>query len=173
MIGFAFLLSGDATYLIAGALGEAHTTEELEDARKAGSIWSYVANVEASGRDVDHVVLTPSGVLAVETKWRFRGATETWLRESAVKAESAARQARLVLKSKTIDVRTDVRPLVVVWGGARREIPGHQVVGGVEVIRGDHLLTWLRGCATGMLAQDHAAALQAKLEVFAATHGVT
>jgi hypothetical protein len=170
MIGFAFLLSGDAAYLIAGALGEAHTAEELEAARKAGSIWSYVANVEASGRDVDHVVLTPSGVIAVETKWRFKGATEAWLRESAVKAESAARQARLVLQSKTIDVRLEVRPLVVVWGGARREIPDHQIVDGVAVIRGDHLLQWLTGRATGRLAQDHAAALQSKLEAFAASH---
>jgi len=109
-------------------------------------------------------------VIAVETKWRFKGATEAWLRESAVKADAAARQARLVMQSKTIDVRTEVRPLVVVWGGARREIPYHQIIGGVEVIRGDHLLTWLKGCATGMLAQDHAAALQAKLEAFAASH---
>ena len=170
-VGFAFLLNGDAAYLIAGALGEAHTEEELETARKSGVIWSYVSNVEASSRDVDHVVLTPSGVLALETKWRFKGADAAWLASAAAKAETGARQARLVLQSKGIDYRTEVRPVVVVWGGARREIDDAQVVAGVDVVRGDHLLSWLQQCSVGPLAEDHAEDLHAKIATFAARVG--
>lgn len=170
LVGFAFLLSGDAAYLIAGALGEAHTGEELESAQKAGLIWSFIPNVEASSRDVDHVVLTPSGIVAVETKWRFKGASDQWLAYAAAQAEAGARQARLVLQSRGIDHRAEVRPVVVVWGGAGREIKDAQAVAGVDVIRGDHLLRWLEQCARGPLAQDHAEALHAKLVGFVDSH---
>jgi hypothetical protein len=170
IVGFAFLLNGDAAYLIAGALGESHTSEELEAAMKAGLIWSCVPNVEASGRDVDHIVLAPSGVLALETKWRFKGANNQWLHASAEKADKAARQARLVMQAKPIDLRTAVTPVVVVWGGARRELPLEQLVAGVAVVRGEYLLTWLERCSRGRLAQDHAEQLQSKLVAFAASH---
>ena len=173
IVGFAFLLNGDAAFLIAGALGESQTEEELESAQKAGTIWCAVPNVEVSRRDVDHIVLTPSGVLAVETKWRFRDADPRYLGWAAAKAQAAARQAQLVLLSKGVDYRTEVRPVLVIWGGARRELPMAQVVDGVDVVRGDHLVEWLQQCARGRLAQDHAEALQNKIVAFAASHSAT
>ena len=172
IIGFAFLLNGDGAFLIAGWLGESHTVEELEAAKKAGLIWSGVNNVEVSGRDVDHIVLTPAGVLSVESKWRFKGADRRYLAWATGKAADAARQAKLILQSKGIDYRTDVRPVLVIWGGARRELPMVQVVNDVTVVRGDHLQEWLKASSRGRLAQDHAEALQAKLEVFAKAHSV-
>lgn len=72
IVGFAFLLNGDATFLIAGAMGEGQTQEVLDEAREQGLIWSSVANIEVSRRDVDHLVLTPAGVLALETRWRVK-----------------------------------------------------------------------------------------------------
>jgi hypothetical protein len=170
VVGFAFLLNGDGAFLIAGALGESHTEEELVTAKKAGSIWGAVPNVEVSRRDVDHIVLTPSGVLAVESKWRFKGADQRYLGWAAAKARAAARQAQLVLLSKGVDYRTDVRPVLVIWGGARRELPMAQVVDGVDVVRGDHLVEWLQQCARGRLAQDHAEALQSRIVALAASH---
>lgn len=167
-VGFAFLLGGDAVYLIAGALGETHTTEELESAKKAGLIWEHVPNVEASNRDVDHIVFTPAGVLALETKWRFKGIDQRWLQWTARQAQAAARQARLVLQAKPIEYRTEVRPVVVVWGGARRDLQPVQTIDGIDIVRGDHLLTWLESCSRGRLAQDHAEALREHLVAFAA-----
>jgi len=163
VVGFAFLFNGDGAFLIAGALGESHTEDELVAAKMAGNIWGAVPNVEVSKRDVDHIVLTPSGVLAVQSKWRFKGADQRYLAWAVNKAQAAARQAQLVLLSKGVDYRTDVRPVLVIWGGARRELPMAQVVDGVDVVRGDYLGEWLKQCARGRLAQDHAEALQSKI----------
>jgi hypothetical protein len=168
--GFAFLLNGDATYLVAGAMGEAHTNEELAEAIKQDVIWSVVPNVEVGQRDVDHLVLAPGGVLSLDTKWRIRGADPKWLSFAAGKATDAARLASSVLRSKGVDYATEVTPVVVVWGGARRELPDHQVVDGVDVVRGDHLLEWLQPYSRGRLAQDNAEALHTRLEAFASAH---
>ena len=167
MLFFAFVMQGDGTFLVAGALGESYTIEDLANAKKAGHIWGAVNNLEARGRDVDHVVLTPSGVLAIESKFRFKGANERWLSWATAQAQEAARTTRLVLQSKDIEHRTEVRPVLVVWGGARSELPETQVIGGVDVVRGDVLPDWLKTCSRGHLAQDHAEALQARLAAFA------
>jgi hypothetical protein len=170
LIGFAFLLSGDSVYLIAGAKGEDFTGSELDDAVKVGHIWSWVPNIELPGRDVDCLVLAPSGVLAIDAKWRFRGAHEAWIAESAHKSREAARFAGSVLRSKGIDYVTEPRPVVVVWGGARRELENHQTVDGVDVVRGDHLLTWLEQCSRGRLSEDRAIELHGRLTAFAVSH---
>lgn len=164
---FGFTFHGDGAYLLAGNLGEDATIEELVAAKKAGRIWSAVNNVEARGRDVDHVVLSPSGVLALESKFRFKGADARWLAWATAQAHQAARTARLVLQSKDVAYRTEVRPVLVVWGGARRELPTHQIVNEVDVVRGDALLEWLHGCSRGRLAQDRAEALTDRLAAFA------
>ena len=167
IVVFAFLLNGDGAFLIAGELGESSTREEIEKAVKAGHVWSAVHNVEAGGRDVDHVVLTPSGVLAVESKWRFRGADERWLGWAVGEAQEAARKARLVILSKDVEHRAEVHPVLVIWGGARRELPALQVVQGVNVVCGQALLDWLEQCSRGRLSQDNAALLHARLSAFA------
>lgn len=71
-------------------------------------------------------------------------ADERWLTVVAESGTKAARQARLVLRSKGIDYPADVRAAVVVWGGARRDLTPVRSVAGVDVVRGDHLLEWLR-----------------------------
>lgn len=164
---FGFAIDGDGTFLIAGNLGEGSTVEDLVAAKKAGHIWGAVNNVEARGRDVDHVVLTPSGVLAVESKFRFKGASKQWLVWAASEADEAARTARLVLQSKDIGHRTEVRPVLVIWGGARRELPDVQVIRGVDVVRGDALVAWLERCSRGGLSQDNAEVLLSRLAAFA------
>lgn len=168
IVGFAFLLNGDGALLYAGALGEGHTNEQLDRAVKAGHIWSYAPNVEANRHDVDHLVLAPGGILALETKWRFRGADQAWLRKVAADAREAERRARLVLMSKGIEYRTEAIPAVVVWGGARRELPDMQQVDGLAVVRGDMLLGWLAQFNHGYLSADLAEQLHTKLTTFIA-----
>lgn len=170
MIGIlagGFLLAGDGALWLVGTYGEAFTDEAVAKARARGLVWDAVGNIEVSGRDVDLVVFAPCGVLALESKWRFRSATPQWLAGATAAAVDGARQARLVLMSKGIEYRTEVQPVLVVWGGAQRELPDEQLVGGVPVVRGDALLTWLDRCQTGLLAEDHAVDLHARLRAFA------
>lgn len=169
MVMFAFMLNGDGAFLIAGALGESSTAEELDKAIKRGYVWSAVHNIEV-GRDVDHLVLSPSGVLALESKWRFRGADDRWLSWAAGEAAASASKAKSVLRSKGVDHVTEVRPVLVVWGGARRELPQVQTFHGVDVVCGDALAAWLEHCSRGRLSEDNAAALHDKLTAFAAAH---
>lgn len=167
IIAFGFLLSGSTVHLLAGSYGEAFTQEALGAARKDGSIWSAVHNVELLGQDIDHVVLTPSGVIAVESKWRFGAADAAWLAAMTDQAFRKAAKTRSVLRSKGIDEVHDVRPVLVVWGGAGRQLPPVQTIGNVAVVRGDSLQTWLTGCSRGPLAEDNAAVLDARLRHFA------
>lgn len=167
IVGFGFLIDGDAAFLYVGALGEASTREAVDKAVKLGHVWSAVHNVEARGRDVDHVVLTPSGVLALESKWRFKNADPRWLTWATGEALEAAKTARLVLQSRDVEHRADVRPVLVVWGGARRALPDVQVIGGVDVICGQALIGWLQECSRGRLSQDNAEVIQQRLSAFA------
>ena len=83
IVGFAFLLSGDATFPIAGAIGETRTQAVLDAAKQQGLIWSAVINIEVGRCDVDHLALTPAGLLAIESKWRFKGADQRSLSGAA------------------------------------------------------------------------------------------
>ena len=40
-------------------------------------------NIEVGRCDVDHLALTPAGLLAIESKWRFKGADQRWLSGAA------------------------------------------------------------------------------------------
>lgn len=73
VFGLAFLLAGDGALLLAGMYGEEYTREELRTARKRNYMFGAVHNIELGPQDVDHLVITPFGVLPTETKWRFRG----------------------------------------------------------------------------------------------------
>lgn len=163
------LLWGDGALLVAGAYGESFTREELAVAVKRGYVWGAVHNIEAGRPDIDHVLFTPAGVVAIESKWRFRGADAQWLAGVAGQAQAAARKAKLVLYSEDVGYRTDVRAVLVVWGGARRELPPHSVIDGVDVLRGQALVGWLEQCSRGDLSQDRAAELQRLLTAFADT----
>jgi hypothetical protein len=76
IFGLAFLLEGNGALLLAGMYGEEYTREELRAASKRGYVWGAVHNTEVGPQDIDHLVLTPAGVLALETKWRFRRADD-------------------------------------------------------------------------------------------------
>lgn len=71
-IALLFLLHTEGLQQLAGARGEEATHDQLEQARRRGHIYGAVANVELDRADVDSIVITPRGVLAIETKWHFR-----------------------------------------------------------------------------------------------------
>jgi hypothetical protein len=117
IIGFALLFHGRGALLLAASYAEAYTQEEIALAAGAGCIWHAVHNIELGRLDIDHVVLAPAGVFAVETKWRFDNADSAWLQRAADQAALRARKAASVLRSADVRHRADVHPVLVVWGG--------------------------------------------------------
>jgi hypothetical protein len=169
IFGLAFLFHGKGALLLAASYAEAYTQEEIALAAEAGSVWGAVHNIELGKLDIDHLVLAPAGVFALETKWRFDTADPAWLQWAADQARVRARKAASVLRSADVRHRAEVDPVLVVWGGAMRKLPEHYVHEGVPVVRGDALAAWLQGCGRGPLAQDHAEELHGKLVAFAET----
>ena len=107
--------------------------------------WLVVDNVPFDGVDVDHVAVTPCGVLAVETKFhnRLSGdlAVEVHGRDLAA-ARAGAAKVRLLLRSfKLADVA--VTPVLIVWGAGRPPLPnGYRRDGDVVVLDGRHPAVW-------------------------------
>ena len=163
-----FLMTTEGVQQLAGAWGEDNTRDQLKVARKRKCIWGSVDNIEVSGVDIDHLVLTPAGAFALESKWHFRELTRNMLDSDVQQARARARTAASVLRSKHIDEPMDVTPVVVVWGRAQREIPEEGVhYDGVDVVAGADLPQWLERKAVGRLAEDNAATMLRRLETFA------
>jgi hypothetical protein len=153
-----FLMHTGALNQIAGAYGESRTQDELEKARRRGSVWGAVHNVELPDGDIDSIVFAPGGVLAIETKWQMRSLDRHWLERDVAQAQRGADKTRLVLRSKNVDVGVhDVTPLLVIWGKASADVAeGGENVRGVHVLDGNELQSWLTRVADGPLSQTTA-----------------
>ncbi len=171
IVFFAFVIHTGGLHQLVGAFGEDNTNDELKKATKRGHIWGHVRNVELDRSDIDHIVVAPGRIFAIETKWHVRNADARTLASDALQAQRSARKAQSILRSKGIDYPHDVVPLVVVWGGGHFDVAeGGAVVDGVQVVRGTELAAWLSGWGTGTLAEDNATALIGRLEAFARQH---
>lgn len=170
LLGF---LMRDGVFTVAGGWGESNTRDVIAKAVKRGQAWGAVHNIELDRQDVDHLLVTPAGVYALESKWRF-GRLEGW--QAARYAEQAlrgSRKAASVMRSVDVGLPYDVTPVVVVWGRGQDELPdGGRPCDGVLVLGGGDLEGWLGRQATGRLAQDNAEQLLARLEAFVAARPV-
>ena len=171
MVLLLFLVSGGGVMQLGGSWGETATQEAFKRAAKKGWIWGSVHNVELDGSDIDHVLVAPSGIFAVETKWRFVPLTQDFLSDSAWQAKRAAKKAASVLRSKDVDQSQLVTPLVVIWGKGQDFMPDEGLMqDGVLVIAGSDLRkSWLAKQAKGIVAQDNAEELLERLQTFAET----
>ncbi len=151
-IGLIFLMHTGSIWQLAGAYGEDNTREELRKAMRRGAVWGWVDNLEVADGDVDHLVVTPAGVIAVDSKWHARELTSELVRADVESAAAAARRARLVLRS--IGHLVDVKPLVVVWGRGQRDVPEGRAVGAVVFVRGRLLQKWLDNCEGTITRED-------------------
>jgi hypothetical protein len=183
----AFLIALAATFLahdreailhLRGAWGEEITRDELKRAKRRKLIWGWVDSVTLKFGDIDHLVVTRSGgLLAIDSKWRNQSSVAD--RDSMVKS---ARKAKLradalmqsLLKRERGGHRAagnplSVRPVVVVWGTAKRDIPRGAQVEGVDFVGGNELISWLRTldgeCVDAGAAKD----VLRRLEAFRAT----
>jgi len=89
-VGLLFLLNTGSTRQLSGAFGEDNTRDELRRAKRRGYIWGWIDNVEVQGGDVDHLVLAPSGVFAIDSKWHSVRVDDAVLRNDAAAARAAA-----------------------------------------------------------------------------------
>ncbi len=126
-----------------GYYAELATVDSLKKVRD----WCVIDNVAFEQVDVDHVVVTPAAVLAVETKWHGRSSSAGHERDRARRDRDAARRGErkissLMLASGLRDVMPVV-PVLVVWGPGSPDLGnGYRLVDGVYVVDGNHPELW-------------------------------
>ena len=167
MVGLVFLVQTEGLSQLVGGWGEDATRTEIDAARKRGHLWGAVHNIEWGGHDLDHLVLAPAGVIAVESKWKRFAVDPSQLERDALQAQAMADWAQRLLRSKDVGHQLAVRPLVVVWGRGRRAIPeGGTVVEGVSIVRGEELADWLAAHAVGLLGREIAEEVRRRVTGF-------
>jgi len=129
-------------FRVAGTWGEDNTRDVLRAARRRHDIYDWIDNLEVEGGDVDHLVIAPGGVFALDSKWHAVEVKPEILDRDTRAASAGARRARSILRSE--GHQEQVTPLVVIWGGHQQDVPGPGVqVNDVLVIRGQCLRAWL------------------------------
>ncbi|MCC5948218.1 MAG: NERD domain-containing protein [Nitriliruptoraceae bacterium] len=122
-----------------GADAEQWTACELE---KLDRRWKVFHDVPLSRSNVDHVVVGPGRVYAIESKWTARSDVERFLNGAS---RQAARQAReLSEQLRAYGASRDVRPLLVVWGPGMATRLGEKptAINKVPVVAGPHSEIW-------------------------------
>ncbi len=166
MVALGFLLLSGLTFQVSGVMGESNTANVLRIARRRKYVYGWIDNLEIDSGDVDHLVVTRAGVLAIDSKWHSHGLSEARLESDAIAALACAGRARNILRS--VQHRHPVvTPLVVVWGGNQADAHG-QHHRGVEFVSGQELKAWLKArIITGNAFNDsQARALLGELEAF-------
>lgn len=112
-----FLVSRGLPHRGMGADAEQWTAEEL--ARLDGKRWAVFHHVPTDHGDIDHVIVGPGRVYAVESKWTARTDLDRFLKGAAWQAERQAADLARLLDAG--GVRRHVRPLLVLWGPGIRQ----------------------------------------------------
>lgn len=161
-----FLGSGTAAMAI-GADAERWTARELRACRGLG--WWTASHVEFSGYDVDHVVLGPSGVVVVETKWTSEERLldrEGSLNGAVTQVLRNARTVGLWIAGRNWQER--VHPVLVYWGprlGEELRAAPH-TVDGVTVMAGDQLADWIESLPEMRVGERELDEMREKIEEY-------
>jgi Nuclease-related domain len=123
MVALSFLLVAGMTFQISGAMGETNSADMLRSALRRGHILGWIDNIEVQSGDIDHLVFTRAGILAIDSKWHSHGLSINRMESDASSALASASRARSVLRAVQVR-RPIVLPLVVVWGGDQQEAHG-------------------------------------------------
>jgi hypothetical protein len=143
VLWFIVEVSGARSYAI-GGVAEAWTADALA---RLGPHWRRVHALPIGKvYDIDHVLVGPPGVFAVETKftamtWDFRPDRLGPMEAHAL--EGAARSAIKVRNILHEASRPVVTPLLVVWGPGAAKLPPWQYVGHTLVCAGRLAPDWL------------------------------
>ena len=156
LVALVLMSTSGSTGLLAGAWGEENTRDELRRLRRQGVVHDWIDGLTGASGDVDHLVLTAGGAVAIDSRWRGGGSRtmDQW-RADARDVTEAARRASLVLRAERHPL--PVTPVLVVWGGAGSQLERGWVIDGVRILPGRLLKSWLREHgARGRVERDQA-----------------
>jgi hypothetical protein len=135
--------------------------------------WHITDHVPFDRESVDHIVVAPAGVLAVETKYRARtpstgsDAPERHQRDLN-SADRAAHKVRLLLRAEQLRDAAVVIPVLIVRGPGAPNLPeGHRLENGVQIVDGNHPERWLHLFNEPRLAPSMRRELHARFDRFA------
>ena len=148
----AVQVAGTTSYML-GADGEEWTSRALGKLRRRG--WRVIDHVPLLYGDLDHALIGPGGAFAVETKatygeWNL-DEPDQWLLRAADQARDRAERLHYLLASKDCQVRTEVRPLLVLWGPSTGTASR---IGAAEVVHGTNLREWRETLRSDVLAAE-------------------
>ncbi len=156
-----------------GSWGEENTRDVLGQAQRKKLIWGWVDSLMLQRGDLDHLVVTRSGgVVVVDSKWRSEITDHAQIIETARRVRLRSEGVvRTLLRSERGSHRARghsvrVTPLVVMWGAAQCHLPDVVRTEGVEIVRGQGLLTWLQERSGEPVDKDAAADLLRQLKHF-------
>ncbi len=139
-----------------GGDAEQWTAIELRRLRRPG--WRVVNQFLDKCGDIDHVLIGPGGVYAVETKWmadRDSVHARQQERRAAGQAQADSRSMNLLRDMRLNGVR--VQPLVVLWGAGIETWDEEQrikTVDGVPVLTGPAIGDWVQTLPTDLLDRE-------------------
>jgi hypothetical protein len=143
--------SGTQNELV-GALGEECTAGAVNTWRRRRKGWLIVNGLRFGGHgDIDHVLIGPGGVYAIESKWTnvqwtiSSGQLKGPFGNPISQAKRGAQKVRLAYAYTGNRVDVPATPVLVIWGPGTPEIPGgHTTIDGVLVCQGRKQRKWLR-----------------------------
>jgi hypothetical protein len=150
--------------------GAAVTAESLsQDLLDATPQWLAVHDLPVEDRIVDHVVVTPLAVLAVETTWWGAATDDVCGRRREQAVERARRNAHVVKKllaSRDFGFALPVLPAVLTWGPGAEDTQ----VGLVDVVSGADAGPWTIAHSSGAIDHDMAERVHAALVRYRERH---
>jgi len=148
-----------------GNLAELWTAEAFRRVRG----WHVINSVSFQYGDLDHMVVTPSGVLAVETKYHPRRDDDR-RRKALETAKRSATRATAVLRTAKIKDLPTVTPVLMVWGKGAPALPdGYRKIDGVWLLDGDNPGLWGHKFNAPLLAVNRREELRAAVANFEQT----
>jgi hypothetical protein len=139
----------------------------LSPLRKARGWW-VVDKLPFERDDVDHVVVAPAGILAVESRYHPTARTPERLASELRSAERSSHKVRLLLRAERMRNIAPVVPVLIVWGpGAPELADGYEVRDGVHMVDGSRPQRWMHLFAASGLSLGLRRDLAARFERFA------
>jgi hypothetical protein len=137
----AFLVGQGFAHRQIGGDAETWTAEKL--AKLDARIWRVYHDLPLSQGNIDHVVVGPGRIYAVETKWSGARDETRFLKGGARQAARNAEALQDILAAR--GCKRQVIPLLVVWGGGVADGLGEapQLWGKTRVVAGHHSEVWL------------------------------
>jgi hypothetical protein len=161
-------LDGQA-HRLRGADAEGDTAAALRRLQRRG--WAMVDDVPFEGWNVDHVLVGPGGVFAIETKW-----TSVDWRVASGRLHDGRTQRQALNGAKKVatfldhhaGVRVHVTPVIAMWGPGRPRMGGQATVltDGVVLVEGRDCRRYIDAAATSVLTADQIEAAHRALDEF-------